>query len=280
MRVAVSGQDYFVQPHIEQALGDMLVEIPPEALTDSKILDAILTSCDAVVLMNAHPPSAGGRDDRASLLQMRAAAKPILAAVARHGGLHLVVIGTLRVHAQATPEDPYYSSQASLAPRDVAAEGQLWVEEWALEHANEESPVTILRCSNVQGLPVDSSEGHGIVHQFARESIFGWISVPGDGTQIKDFVHVSDVVGVTMHLLQEPPPTRETLCIGSGQGVVMSEIAATYQERTGCAPQFGGDDTHEVWGVVDAWEIEQRCGFRPEVDIMQMVEEAFEIAGA
>ena len=54
MRVAVSGQDYFVQPHIEQALGDSLVKIPPEALEDSKTLDAILTSCDAVVLMNAH----------------------------------------------------------------------------------------------------------------------------------------------------------------------------------------------------------------------------------
>ena len=136
MRVAVSGQDHFVQPHIEQALGDAVVQIPSEALKDARTLDALLTSCDAVVLMNAHPPSASGRGDRAAILEMRAAAKPILTAVARHGGLHLVVIGTLRVHPQATPEEPYYSSQATLAPRDVAAEGQLWVEEWALEHAS------------------------------------------------------------------------------------------------------------------------------------------------
>jgi len=279
MRVAVSGQDHFVQPYIEDALGSDAIQIPPEALNDEKTLDALLTSCDAVVLMNAHPPSTSSRDDRAALLAMRAAAKPILSAVQRHGSLHLILIGTLRVHPQATPEDPYYSSQATLAPRDIAAEGQLWVEERALERANENSPVSVLRCSNVQGLPMDSTEGHGIIHQFARDSIFGWISVPGDGTQVKDFVHVSDVINVVLQVLQAPPPTRETLCIGSGQPIVMSEIAIQYQERTGCAPQFGNDDSQEVWGVVDAWEIEQRCGFRPQVDVMQMVEEAFEIAG-
>jgi nucleoside-diphosphate-sugar epimerase len=279
MRVAISGQDGFVQPHLEAALGDDLVEIPVEALSQPKILDALLTSCDAIVLMNAHPPSSGDRGERSSLLQMRSAAKPILSAVERHGSIHLVLIGTLRVHPQATPEEPYYSSQATLAPRDVAAEGQLWVEERALEHANENAPVSVLRCSNVQGLSLETSEGHGIMHQFARDSIFGWVSVPGDGTQVKDFVHISDVIGVIMHVLGSPPPTRETLCIGSGQGAVMSEVATIYAERTGCGPQYGNDDRNEVWGVVDAWEIEQRCGFRPEVELHQMIEEAFEIAG-
>ena len=105
------------------------------------------------------------------------------------------------------------------------------------------------------------------------------MSVPGDGTQVKDFVHVSDVISVVMQVLSSPPPTRETLCIGSGQGAVMSEVATIYAERTGCDPQYGSDDRNEVWGVVDAWEIEQRCGFRPEVELNQMIEEAFEIAG-
>jgi len=279
MRVAVSGQDDFVQPHLEAALGDDLLRITSGALEDPRTLDALLTSCGAIVLMNAHPPKASGRDDRKALLEMRTAAMPILSAVERHGGLHLVLIGTLRVHPQATQDDPLYSSQATLAPRDVAAEGQLWVEERALEHATEASPVSVLRCSNVQGVPIGSTEGHGIMHQFARESIFGWISVPGDGTHVKDFIHVSDVVQVVQHVLQNRPPTRETLCIGSGHAAVMTEIASTYEERTGCEAQFGNDDRFEVWGAVDALEIEQRCGFRPEVSPADMIDEAFKIAG-
>jgi nucleoside-diphosphate-sugar epimerase len=277
MKVAISGQDDFVQPYLEAALGDSLVQISPEVLQDKMHLDVLLTSCDAVVLMNAHPPQTGGRrDDRTALLAMRDAARPILEAAERHGSLHLLLIGTLRVHPQPTPEDPFYSSQVSLVPRDIAAEGQLWVEERAIEHATENAPVSVLRCSNVQGVRLDSNEGNGILHQFAQDSIFGWLSVPGDGTQAKDFVHVSDVIEIVMHVLQNPPPTRETLCIGTGEGSVMSDIAAIYHERTGCDPQYGNDDSHEVWGVVDVLEIEQRCGFRPTVTPAEMIAEAFE----
>ena len=280
VKVAISGVDDFVQPYLEEALGDALVKIPTEALSESLQLDAYLASCNAVILMNAHPHESGARDDRAALLSMRDAARPILEAVERHGSLHLVLIGTLRVHPQATPEEPFYSSQTSLAPRDIAAEGQLWVEERALEHAMEESPVSVIRCSNVQGVRPNSNSGNGILHQFAQDSIFGWLSVPGDGTQVKDFVHIMDVIEVVMHVLQSPPPTRETLCIGSGEPMSMSDVAAIYQERTGCDPQYGNDDSNEVWGAVDAWEIEQRCGFRPSVSPMEMIDEALENAGA
>jgi nucleoside-diphosphate-sugar epimerase len=280
MRVAISGEDDFIRPHLENALGKNVVEITPEICEDDRTLDALLTSCGAVILMNGHPPqSAGGREAREAILAMREAAMPILRAVERHGGLHLVLIGSLRVHPQATPEEPFYSSQATLAPRDVAAEGQLWVEERALEHANEQAPVSILRTSNVQGVPPGADEGHGILHRWASEAAFGWISVPGDGTQVKDVVHIDDIVRVTMHVLENPPPTRETLCIGAGEPVVMNDLAATYEERTGCSAQYGQDDRHEVWGVVDAWEIEQRCGFRPEVNAAEMVEEALSVAG-
>ena len=280
MRVGVSGVDEFVQPYLEEALGDALVKIPNEALAEKLQLDAYLASCNAVILMNAHPNESGARNDRDALLSMRDAARPVLEAVERHGSLHLVLVGTLRVHPQATPEDPFYSSQSSLAPRDIAAEGQLWVEERALEHATQESPVSVVRCSNVQGMLPNSGSGNGILHQFAQDSIFGWLSVPGDGTQVKDFIHIMDVIEIIMHVLQNPPPTRETLCIGSGEAMTMSDVAAIYQERTGCDPQYGNDDSNEVWGAVDAWEIEQRCGFRPSVSPMEMIDEALENAGA
>ena len=69
MKVAISGQDDFVQPYLEAALGDNLVQIPHEMLQENLQLDVLLTSCDAVVLMNAHPPQTGaGRDDREALL--------------------------------------------------------------------------------------------------------------------------------------------------------------------------------------------------------------------
>ncbi len=280
MRVAISTPDAFVAPYLREALGDACVEIPPEALEEGNemLLDALLVPCTTLVHFNASSSEAG-RDDRASLLAMRDAAKPILGAVNRHQGLHLILVGTLRVHPQATPDDPFYSGETRLAPRDVAAEAQLWVEESALEHAEAERPVTIVRASNVQGVIQETGEGHGLLHDFARDAIFGWVSVPGDGSQSKDFIHVRDLVEVIMGVMHNPPPTRDAIAVGTGRAVPLKTVAEQYEAMTGAAPQYGNDASSEVWGVVDVLSIEERIGFRPQITLEQMIEEAMQNVG-
>ena len=111
-----------------------------------------LLPCTTVIHINS-TASAGnaGRDDREAMLVMRERSRPVLDAVQRHGGLHLILVGTLRVHPQWEEGEPYYGSDSTVAPRDVAAEGQLWMEERALEQATPERPVSVIRASNVQG---------------------------------------------------------------------------------------------------------------------------------
>jgi nucleoside-diphosphate-sugar epimerase len=275
MRVAISAADAFVAPYLIDALGDAAVVIPPEALAEQMLLDALLVSCDSLVHFNAHSTDAShDRSDRQALLSMRDSATPILAAVDRHQGLHLVLVGSLRVHPQATPAEPYYDGVTRLAPRDVAAEGQLWVEEHALEHAESDRPVSIVRASNVQGLIKESSGGNGLLHEWAADSIFGWVSVPGDGKQVKDLVHVKDLVGVILAVLTDPPPTREAIAVGTGHAVPMSDLAEKYAELTRCEPQFGQSEENEVWGVVDAVAITERLGYHMQIDLPSMIHEA------
>ena len=280
MRVAISAPDAFVAPYLREALGDACVEFPSEALEEENnvLLDALLMPCTTLVHFNTVSPEAG-REDRATLLAMRDAAKPILGAVNRHQGLHLILVGSLRVHPQATPDDPFYSGETRLAPRDVAAEGQLWVEESAFEHAEAERPVTIVRASNVQGIVQETGEGHGLLHAFARDAIFGWVSVPGDGSQSKDFIHVRDLVEVIMGVIHNPPPTRDAIAAGTGRAVPLSTVAQQFEAMTGAAPQYGNDDSSEVWGVVDVLSIEERIGFRPQITLEQMIEEAMQNVG-
>ena len=280
MRVAISAPDAFVAPYLRDALGDAYSEIPPEALEEGNnmLLDAHLMPCTTLVHFNAVSPEAG-RDDRASLLAMRDAAKPILGAVNRHQGLHLILVGSIRVHPQATPDDPFYSGETRLAPRDVAAEGQLWVEESALEHAEAERPVSIVRASNVQGIVQETGEGHGLLHAFARDAIFGWVSVPGDGSQAKDFIHVRDLVEVIMGVIHNPPPTRDAIVAGTGRAVPLRSVAEQFEAMTGASPQYGSDDSSEVWGVVDVLSVEERIGFRPQITLEQMIEEAIQNVG-
>jgi len=280
MKVAVSAPDGFVAPYILEMLGDAAVEIPPEAMEDSMTLDALLTSCTAIVHINSKPTdSAFGRDDRETLLRMREQSRPILDAVDRHGELHLIIVGTLRVHPQWEPDEPYYGYDSTLSPRDTAAEGQLWMEEMALERAQAERPVSIIRASNVQGVLLDGSEGNGLLHRWAMECMMGWVNIPGDGSDVKDFVHVQDLVSVIGAVLENPPPTRESISVGSGKAISMAEIAAIYNQKTGCESEYGQDDSQEVFGIVDARDLEMRLGFAPQISLEEMLEEAFEFAG-
>ncbi|MAP58126.1 MAG: NAD(P)-dependent oxidoreductase [Candidatus Thermoplasmatota archaeon] len=279
MKVAVSSPDEFVAPYLIDALGDALVEIPPEVLEveSEMMLDALLHPCTTLIHFNSAAPDLD-RDDRSSLLAMREAAKPILSAANRHQGLHLILVGSLRAHPQATPDEPFYSGGTRIAPRDLAAEGQVWVEDSALEHATPERPVSIIRASNVQGTLRQGGDGHGLLHAFARDSIFGWVSVPGsqENKFPKDFLHVRDFVETILAVMQSPPPTREAIAVGTGRGVNLNDVAQIYARETGAEPVFGTDNSQEVYGVVDVLELEHRLGFRPSITLEQMISEALQ----
>lgn len=280
MRVAITGDDGFIAHYLKEALGDDAEIFSDEIINDEMMLPAKLASCEAIIHLNGHPPDLSmDRDDQDVLRMMRTNAKTILNSVKNHQGIHLILIGSLRVHPSPKTAESYYSSESHLSPRDVTAEGQLWVEERALEHAMDSHPVSILRTANVQGIPPDGQEGHGIVHRFCREACYGFFNVPGNGEEVKDMIHVTDLANVVGAVLGNPPPTRQAIAVGCAQGVNMGELANFISEKTGSSPEFTGDSGSEVWGIVDGWELEQKVGFRPELSIAEIIEEALAHAG-
>ena len=280
MKVAITASDAFVAPYIIDALGDAAVVIPDEVLEDNMTLDVMLTPCNALIHINSRPVDTSvARNDREVKIMMREAARPVLDAVNRHGELHMIIVGTLRVHPPWSPGDDYYGPESSLSPRDTAAEGQLWIEENALERAESGRPVSVIRASNVQGVPLQGPPGNGILHRWASESQIGWINVPGSGDDVKDLVHVEDLVRTVLSVLENPPLTRESFAVGSGKGITMSELANIYNSKTGASVELNQNSDGEVWGIVDAWFLEHRCGFRPPISLEEMIDEALEVSG-
>ena len=280
MKVAITASDAFVAPYIIDALGDAAVVIPDEVLEDNMTLDVMLTPCNALIHINSRPVDTSvARNDREVKIMMREAARPVLDAVNRHGELHMIIVGTLRVHPPWSPGDDYYGPESSLSPRDTAAEGQLWIEENALERAESGRPVSVIRASNVQGVPLQGPPGNGILHRWANESQIGWINVPGSGDDVKDLVHVEDLVRTVLSVLENPPLTRESFAVGSGKGITMSELANIYNSKTGASVELNQNSDGEVWGIVDAWFLEHRCGFRPLISLEEMIDEALEVSG-
>ena len=103
------------------------------------------------------------------------------------------------------------------------------------------------------------------------------VTVPGDGTLVKDLIHIHDLLRVIDATIRNPPPTRESMAIGSGHGIMMNDLADLYRMKVNCDVLTGGETEGEVFGVVDGRDMEDRFGFRPQTNIEQMIDEAFSV---
>lgn len=272
MRIAISSNDGFIAPYLLDLLGDDAGLLPEDAMEDPRLLDAALASAEVLIHFQGHPPEGKERNDREIPRMMKDVSRRIVDAKKRHQGLFLILVGSLRVHPEAD-EDGFHG-KSTLSPRDATAEGQLWLEERALENATEDSPVSILRLGNVHGMPLEGGKGRGYLHDFAGQALVGWISVPGDGTGTKDIIHVKDVCLIIAEIAHNPPPTREALAVGNGWAFPISELAETMAGQMGAEVQLWADERDELWGVVEAMHLQNRIEYQPMVSIEEILGEA------
>ncbi len=277
MRVAISGDDGFVAQHLQAAFGDDAVLIDKKTVDEQLLLDAALAQVDCLIHLNGHPPGVElSRDSPEVKPEMKHWASRLADAKNRHQGLHMILLGSLRVHPDETFDA--YSGDSSLSPRDATAEGQLWAEERCLEHAMDTHPVSILRVSNVHGQPVEGGPGRGFLYEFAKQAMTGWVAVPGDGEGVKDLIHIVDLVNIISIVAENPPPTRESLAIGLGNTTPLKELAQPIADANGAEVQLWSSAGDEQWGFVEAEILRHRLEWEPEVSISDMISDAVQNA--
>lgn len=92
-----------------------------------------------------------------------------------------------------------------------------------------------LRCANVFGAGQRPGRSQGVVAAtFARLRDGAHIPVFGDGTSVRDYIHVDDVVDALM-ALWDLPTTPGVVNVGSGVGTSLSDLLALMEEVSGVA---------------------------------------------
>jgi UDP-glucose 4-epimerase len=64
------------------------------------------------------------------------------------------------------------------------------------------------------------------------------LRIEGDGTQVRDFVHVSGAVEAFLTVAERAPLRGEAYNVASGEPVTIAELAALISERMGASPRF------------------------------------------
>lgn len=129
-----------------------------------------------------------------------------------------------------------FASTSSLShggPNNIYDTTKFQAEYWCETFREKIPDVVILRLYNVYG-PGDVK---GVIPKFAqalrrRETI----TVHGDGNQVRDFVHVSDVVAAIRKVLSRKDPWNTTLHIGTGKGTSVRELLDLMRDMVGTRP--------------------------------------------
>jgi UDP-glucose 4-epimerase len=94
-------------------------------------------------------------------------------------------------------------------------------------------PATVLRCSNVYGPHQPATRSQGAIAVFIDRIVRAQaVPIYGDGSIVRDFVYVGDIVDVILRTLGRTDGSA-TLNVGSGQGASLAQAIALIERVSG-----------------------------------------------
>jgi UDP-glucose 4-epimerase len=156
----------------------------------------------------------------------------LLEAISAAGVSRIVFASTGSIYG--TPERQPMTESLPDAPPHPYAASKL-AAEWAL-HAQAGAgrlSVAVLRLTNVAG-GVDPDPTRLIPRTFAAALNGSALEVNGDGSAIRDYLHIDDAAAAFVTCLEQTPPGGfERYLIGSGQGSSILDVVAAVEQQTG-----------------------------------------------
>lgn len=137
----------------------------------------------------------------------------------------------------------------------------------------------VLRYSNPYGERQNPSGNQGVIPIFLNRIRLNEAPVIyGDGTAIRDYIYIGDVIDATISLLQHHSDNK-LFNVGSGTGTSLNELIEVMTEITGkpVMPEFKPDAGLYIKKVVlDISRVQDETGWYPRTDIREGVKRTWE----
>ncbi|MBA0127247.1 NAD-dependent epimerase/dehydratase family protein [Haloechinothrix sp. YIM 98757] len=177
---------------------------------------------------------------------------------------------------RSTEGPPCFSEDDPVAPLSIYGNAKQWAEHQMRLLLDEVVPYTILRLFSVYGAPqVPKRYSHSwAVAWFAMRAIVGLpMEVHGDGSQVRDFIHVDDVADATIRALASPAAVGQTINIGTGKPTSIRRLAGAIKQhfprtRIRTTPRPTGDPTG---GYADTTRMHRLLDWTPPICVEQGV---------
>ena len=133
-----------------------------------------------------------------------------------------------------------------------------------------------LRYFNVYGPRQRAGDYAGVIATFREQALADDpITIEGDGTQTRDFVHVDDVVQANLLAATHDDSPGKAFNVGTGTSITIRELGEVIKETTNADSEIvhvdpRNGDVEE--SVADISRARQTLGYEPEYDIYEGIE--------
>lgn len=242
------------------------IEFHRGSQADAAIVAPLLARCEAVVHLastttpgrSAHAPEIETRENLEPLVSFLAtleATGPRRILFFSSGG---AIYGNPAVlpATEALPPNPLSPHAAGKAAAEASFRA------WAQRAG---AALTILRPSNVYGPGQPLQAGFGFVRTLLERAHQGLpVDIWGDGSQVRDFLYIDDLVDACLRLLVAPEATG-IFNVGAGQGTVLLDLVRMAEQVTGRSVPVTfhpprGIDVDAIW--LDCSRLRATTGWR------------------
>lgn len=278
MTSIVTGGNGFVGTHLvdhlEAAGEDVVVfDLAEDLMHDVTDQHAVMRvfqhhQPEAVYHLAANPYWAG-EEDPAGDLEVNAAGTRNVLEACRSVDARLLFTSTSGVYGNATDasEDHPYRPVSNYGVHKTTAE--LYVRKTT------DVPWRITRFSSVYGPGT-----YGVVNHFAERALSGEpIEVHGDGSQTRDFIHVSDAVRALTMVMDATGTTHRIYNVGTGVETSVRELADVFTAIAGVDVehvQHPYADADMTMNSLDIARIRDAVGFDPEITLEDGIQRVLE----
>lgn len=223
MKILITGSEGFFGKHLTKHLEEYGHSVQGwdiqngDDIFDPKIEEAI-AACDVVVHLAAHT------NVRYSFANVEEVIRT-----------NTVGAGLIAHYCYRQAKRMIFASSIATTEREASpyAESKALAEDILKNFQN----VTVFRFSNLIGSNMNERSG-ALLYWFLKGSHEGKITIDGDGTHERDFIHIRDVVDIVRTAIEEDWSGAKVDCV-TGKYYSVKQMADMFAQYTGCKIEFG-----------------------------------------
>ena len=188
---------------------------------------------------------------------------------ARRQDARFVVASSAAIYGE--PEAVPVAEDHPTAPSSPYGIDKLTVDHYTRLYADlYDLPTVALRYFNVYGPRQTAGDYSGVISVFRRQALAGDpLTIHGDGSQTRDFVHVDDVVRANL-AAATTGATGEAYNVGTGEETSVLELAETVRAVADSDSEIVHEDAREGdidRSLADISKASEQLGYEPSVDL-------------